>query len=1115
MKKFLLVLFCAIAVPASLFATPLIKLSAGKNFYTTSQVKFDIDTSTLPFQPVVAEFWGDYYNSSTYFNFDVVQGEIFINGSQQPYFYYQYDEGVGQKTPYICYYRVWPLFPLAREGNVVCYVYDQDNDSLPTESYINIAEYSTGEPDLTGRNTSFSPVHKTVRAGENFTFNVDIANVGNLQSAVQTKINFYWNQGSRIYSPTFSWGDAVIPVIEANDSVSRSYEFNIPVDMTPGDYFFYYYIDSRGELSESDEGNNKFYTTITVVEPLSGCTDPNASNYDPDARVDDGTCIDEAINLYVDSSEIYRSDTAVLDPWTDYQEYEALNWVHLTIPVRNSGTSPSGSFFVTFYFNPAGASSTARYSENRIMDTSVVSIDPNEGRYVEIDYQIPLLYAGDYTMSWRIDAVNSVYETNENDNKGYALVRILAGDGQGTGEVVSGCTDSNACNYNSEATVNDDSCDYSCNFPSGEWVMVQPHSSDVFDSNGVVVKTSSNVMNWLVRSNYNYLDHILGGDPSYIVRLHYQVIKESDNSFLVDYTSSTWGLYADWCGPAGESGYLGTSSGSVHCFGYTPFPSISSLPYEVGERYIFRIGLSNGYVWGERLFRFESSIVHGCTATLATNYNEDANVDDGSCRYIFPGCTDPNADNYNPEATIEDPDNPCSYGLPTDAGGGFTIENSSSLYINSVVPINFWFSADDLGWEVSEVRFYHDYKDTTYRGLYMTKDIHQEDQSNLSLYGLFKSAGQYRPRMCLLGKDTSKSTCFFMNGETNLGLAEWVTVINPEGKKGCMVKGADNYDPFAVVPDPENPCDFGTSTSEFEDRKFWTTYSGDTVTVDFSRERIDGKWVANTGFPDLGARPTVDYNTSLCFAGINGTFEGETEVCENFDFEYSSLDGKFTIFLDASYVNGYSFSCSNEDFFRRMFIHHLQNETDRININFYGSWGDGIVKVPETYCTINGSIPRFDGGSWGSGNIARTGIYALVEDLNLDLPEDTSPLIRGVVSGFTVFDFNFLGFEYEGVKVPGAMDLVKAVLWLSAFVFKLFEMVPIVGDLSSIIAPIEGALLSPPSDFFGVDFTLDQYQYFVEYGFWGEELTELIDNMLILSLFVWFIRFIFRKFFKN
>ena len=173
------------------------------------------------------------------------------------------------------------------------------------------------------------------------------------------------------------------------------------------------------------------------------------------------------------------------------------------------------------------------------------------------------------------------------------------------------------------------------------------------------------------------------------------------------------------------------------------------------------------------------------------------------------------------------------------------------------------------------------------------------------------------------------------------------------------------------------------------------------------------------------------------------------------------------------------------------------------------------MKVPETYCTINGSIPRFDGGSWGSGNIARTGIYALVEDLNLDLPEDTSPLIRGVVSGFTVFDFNFLGFEYEGVKVPGAMDLVKAVLWLSAFVFKLFEMVPIVGDLSSIIAPIEGALLSPPSDFFGVDFTLDQYQYFVEYGFWGEELTELIDNMLILSLFVWFIRFIFRKFFKN
>tara|TARA_R100001509_G_scaffold52119_1_gene28564 strand:+ start:70003 stop:72738 length:2736 start_codon:yes stop_codon:yes gene_type:complete len=54
----------------------------------------------------------------------------------------------------------------------------------------------------------------------------------------------------------------------------------------------------------------------------------------------------------------------------------------------------------------------------------------------------------------------------------------------------------------------------------------------------------------------------------------------------------------------------------------------------------------------------------GCTDPTATNYNADANTDDGSCIFNEPqisGCTDPTASNYNPEATIQ-PDNcECTY----------------------------------------------------------------------------------------------------------------------------------------------------------------------------------------------------------------------------------------------------------------------------------------------------------------------------------------------------------------------------------------------------------------------------------------------------------------------
>ncbi|MFN8698273.1 MAG: hypothetical protein ACK500_09945 [Flavobacteriales bacterium] len=170
--------------------------------------------------------------------------------------------------------------------------------------------------------------------------------------------------------------------------------------------------------------------------------------------------------------------------------------------------------------------------------------------------------------------------------------------------VTSGCTDSEAANYDPTATVDDGSCLYpGCTIPG----------ADNYDPN----------------ANFDDGSCILAGctDPD---ADNYNPNATSDNGSCI---------------------YLGCTDENADNYDPQATEDNGSCLYSgctdpAADNYDPDANAEDG-----------SCIYSGCTDPLAANYDVNANQDDGSC--IYPGCTDPEADNYDPNANQEN--GSCAY----------------------------------------------------------------------------------------------------------------------------------------------------------------------------------------------------------------------------------------------------------------------------------------------------------------------------------------------------------------------------------------------------------------------------------------------------------------------
>jgi len=185
------------------------------------------------------------------------------------------------------------------------------------------------------------------------------------------------------------------------------------------------------------------------------------------------------------------------------------------------------------------------------------------------------------------------------------------GDGTCDEEEVSGCTDDTAWNYDPAATEEDGGCVYfnACGIEAD--AVVEASSFD-FQPNMLTLDVGATVV-WV---NVGGLHNVNAT------------------------TDQLTGLPFDNPQPFNFPAILGSPEGT--CLGSFTFTIPGIYNYNSSVSNQAQLGMVGTIIIGNG----------GCTDEEATNYDADAEFDDGTC--IFSGCTDALASNYNPLATIED-----------------------------------------------------------------------------------------------------------------------------------------------------------------------------------------------------------------------------------------------------------------------------------------------------------------------------------------------------------------------------------------------------------------------------------------------------------------------------
>ncbi len=274
------------------------------------------------------------------------------------------------------------------------------------------------------------------------------------------------------------------------------------------------------EVSTADCNNTQICDSIEilncpVVDPILGCTDPAACNYDPEATEDDGTCAYESecipdFILNIDTVDCNSFNIGVSPNQVFYPGDWSINGVETDdSETLNLNVNDPGIYEICYSGVVSGFNETTTCIEITVDSLcftpcfSEVSINV-DSTGCDVNFEILSTIPTDAEIGWQfgegapLDWSNLPYASNTYENDGNYMLAVVMNSPQCedvtyteqlsiscSEDDVPGCTDTLALNFNPDANTDDGSCIYDPNC-----LISFEISPDSVDPGGLIIQPS-------------------------------------------------------------------------------------------------------------------------------------------------------------------------------------------------------------------------------------------------------------------------------------------------------------------------------------------------------------------------------------------------------------------------------------------------------------------------------------------------------------------------------------------------------------------------------------------------------------------------------------------------